>query len=55
MSFFISLMPNHRLNHKVDIANAMLMIENQKRAMNGMKKFTTKKDPKELALPGPLV
>ena len=47
------MISNCRLNHKVDIANAMLKIENQKEAMNGIKKFTTKKDPKQLELPGP--
>ena len=43
----------YRLKHKVDVANTMMKINIQKDALNGIKKLTTKKDPREFELPGP--
>ena len=42
-----------RLNHEVQAANSMLQINVQRQALNEIKQFTIKKDPKLMEIPGP--
>ena len=41
------------MKHKVDVADAMVRMNRGHEGLNEMKKFATKKDPRELEMPGP--
>lgn len=41
------------MKHKVDVADAMVRMNRGHEGLNEIKKLSTKKDPRELEMPGP--